>query len=167
MSFEYIGSAAAAAKQLMPWGGGLLAVGIGFLIYSQIKDKALAYTLVSFALMACGGYMLYQSKILSAVDGEWRINADSQTINWQSPDESVDPSFNISLSDIDYIDRAGDAHTSANRADYRIIGKDGSVRLLSYISGIDMFAFISFLESNGLEVKETGKYRKSVESKNR
>jgi len=167
MTFEYIGNTEVVVKQLMPWGLGLLAFGIGFLIFSQMKDKALVYNLASFALIAVGGYMLFQAKSLNESSGEWRITADQERIDWRSPNDRIDQSFSIALQDIEYIDEAAEPSASDSRPVYRLIGLDGTVIKLNRISGIDMHAFVQFLAKQGLEVKPTEKYRKSVEERNR
>ncbi len=167
MTFEYIGSAETVAKQLMPWGIGLLAVGIGFLIFSQMKDKALVYNLASLALIAVGAYMLFQAKVLNQSGGEWHITANHQQIDWRSPDEKIDQSFSIGLQDIAYIDEGAEPSAADSRPVYRLIGLDESVIKLDRVSGIDMHAFVQFLASQGLEIKATEKYRKSVEQRNR
>ena len=167
MAFEYIGNAETIARQLLPWGIGLLGFGIGLLIFSQIKDKALAYNIASFALIAAGAYMLFQAKTLNQSSDDWHITANLQQIDWRSPDERIDQSFSIGLQDIAYIDKAATPSATDSRPVYRLIGLDESVIKLSRISGIDLDAFVQFLTSQGVEIKATEKYRKPVEERNR
>ena len=167
MAFEYIGNAETIARQLLPWGIGLLGFGIGLLIFSQIKDKALAYNIASFALIAAGAYMLFQAKTLNQSSDDWHITANQQQIDWRSPDERIDQSFSIGLQDIAYIDKAATPSATDSRPVYRLIGLDESVIKLSRISGIDLDAFVQFLTSQGVEIKATEKYRKPVEERNR
>jgi len=126
MAFEYIGNAETIARQLLPWGIGLLGFGIGLLIFSQIKDKALAYNIASFALIAAGAYMLFQAKTLNQSSDDWHITANQQQIDWRSPDERIDQSFSIGLQDIAYIDKAATPSATDSRPVYRLLSCNSS-----------------------------------------
>ncbi|MGI9318497.1 MAG: hypothetical protein ACR2QW_14295 [bacterium] len=158
MSFEFISSAESVARQQQIWGA---AIGIGGLLviaFATIKGKPAMITLVGIALLAVGGYYLYQSWQLNQNAGSWVIGVNQQEISWQSPDQNIDPSFTLPLGDIAYVDKSAMQSQSDPRNVYHVVLNDESVFKLNDTSGIDLDAFVQYLAATGIEVKSTGKY---------
>lgn len=167
MPFEFISSAAAVARQHQLWGIVIGCVGLLILGYAMIKHKPLVMTLGGLALAAVGGYYLYLSGQLAGNSDQWAIRADSNTISWQSPDQALDPSFTLSLAEIDFIDRSAKQSRSDEGNVYHIVLKDGSAFALNDVSGIDLDQFAQAIASTGIEIKETGQYHLPQELRNK
>ena len=158
MAFEFISSAESVARQQQIWGavicvGGLLVIG-----FAMIRDKPMVFNLAGIALLAAGGYFLYQSWQLGQNQGTWEIRIDERGITWQSPDDNIDPSFSLSLGEIDYVDKSAEKSPSDPSNVYHMVLNDESVIKLNNTSGVDLDAFVAHLADSGIEVKSTGKY---------
>ncbi len=167
MPFEFISSAENVARQQQLWGaligiGGILLVG-----YAQLKGKPLAYNLGGLALVAVGGYFLYTAWQLGQQAGEWVIRVDDSQINWNSPNQTVDQSFALGFDEISFVDRSAKADPSDDRSVYHIVLNDDSAIKLNDVSGIDLDKFVDSLVAQGIETRETGKYFKRAELRNK
>lgn len=158
MSFEFISSAENVAGQQQIWAAVIGVAGLVVLGYATVKEKSLAINLAGIALLAVGGFYLYQSWQLSQTGGEWVIRISDQEISWQSPNQSIDPSFTLALGEIEYVDKSAKQSQSDPRNVYHIVINDQSVIKLNNASGIDLDKFVQHLADTGIEVKSTGKY---------
>ncbi len=158
MSFEFISSAENVARQQQIWGAAISIGGLLVIAFATMRGKPAVISLAGVALLAVGGYYLYQSWQLSQNTGEWIIRVDDQEISWQSPDQNIDPSFTLALGEIAYIDKSAMQSQSDPRNVYHVVLNDESVIKLNDTSGIDLDALVEHLAGIGIEVKRTGKY---------
>jgi len=167
MPFEFTSTVNAVARQQQLWG--LLVGGLGGLViaYAMLKGKGPALLLISLVLIGSGGYFFYRAWQLNQGNGEWVIVVDRNAIDWQSPNQRVDPSFTVALEEIDFVDRGTRSAASDERVRYHLVLKDQSVRPLNDVSGIDMDQFARYLEKQGVTVKETGRFYPPAELRNK
>jgi hypothetical protein len=167
MPFEFISSAEDVARQQQLWGVIIGSVGLLLLGFAQYKGRPLVLSLIGVALIAVGGYYLFQAWQPGQTAGKWVIRVDSRQISWSSPNESVDQSFTVNFNDIAFIDRSAKSSPTDDRSVYHIVLADESAIMLKDISGIDLDQFIKYLEAAGLETRETGKYAERPELRNK
>ena len=167
MPFEFTSSAVSVARQHQLWGLLIGAAGLGVAVYAMAKGKPMVLHLVALALVAGGGWYLYQSWQLAGAGGEWQIRVDDRVVSWQSPDESVDASFEVPLGNIDYLDLSAMAMRGDERPLYHLILKDGSAIYLNPISGIDFNELSGHLATLQIETRETGRFHLPLELRNR
>lgn len=158
MPFEFISSAESVARQQQIWGAAISIGGLIVIAFATIKGKSAVFNLVGIALLAAGGYYLYQSWQLNQNTGEWIIRVNEHELSWQSPEQNIDPSFTISLGEIAYIDKSVMQSQSDPRNVYHVVLNDETVIKLNDASGIDLDALVEHLAGTGVEVKRTGKY---------
>ena len=158
MAFEFISSAQSVAQQQQIWGAAIGAGGLLVIALAMIRDMPTVVNLAGVALLAVGGYFLYQSWQLGHNQGTWEIRIDERGITWQSPDDNIDPSFNLSLGEINYVDKSAEKSPSDPSNVYHVVLHDESAIKLNNTSGVDLDAFVQHLADAGIEVKSTGKY---------
>jgi hypothetical protein len=157
MEFEYIGNATAISKELMTASIALLVAGGLLTWFSRIRGKTMLYSLVGVVAMTIGGYYLYKATLLDRVDGDWQISIRADRIDWRSPSERVEASFAIDLADIDHVEVDTLSHRQDNLKQTRIVLTDGDRIQLGDLSGIDLEAFVTHLESLGVKVERRRK----------
>ena len=167
MSFEFTSTAVSVARQHQLWGLLIGAAGLGVAAFVVARGKPAAFNLVALALIAAGGWYLFQSWQLGRTDGEWVISVNGQQLSWQSPNETLDPSFVVSLAEIDYLDLSAMAARGDERPLYHLILNDGNAIHLNPISGIDFPALSQHLSTLGIETRETGRFHLPLELRNR
>lgn len=167
MPYEFVSSVNAVARQQQLWGVLIGGIGLAIIIFALVRDKGMVLSLIGLALIGTGGFYLYQSLQLRQSGGEWRISIDQGVFDWQSPNQQVDPSFRISVADIDFIDRGARSTASDEQPRYHLVMLDDGVIRLREISGIDLTTLVHQLEQQGVEVKETGQFYNPVELRNR
>ena len=167
MPFEFISDAEKVAGQQQLWGIVIGIAGILLIGFAMMKGKPAIFNFAGLALLAVSGYYFYQHYLLQQQPGQWEIRIDDHAIDWRSPNEDVDKSFHIQLVDIDFIDRSAKGGTSDPGNVYHIIDKTGVDTYLNPVSGVDLDKFAEHLSGKGIEIKSTGKYRVSIEQRNK
>ncbi|MBX2869131.1 MAG: hypothetical protein KTR18_10675 [Acidiferrobacterales bacterium] len=167
MAFEFIGHADDVAKQQQLWGAVLLGASALLAGYTISKGKPAVYWGGVLVIAAIGVFYLYQWSQLKTNMGEWIIRADDNGISWRSPDESIDRSFNVSYTNIEYIDRSAMLNPSDHRRVYHLILRDGDPVKLNAISGVDLEALVATVANAGIEIRETNDYYLPVEERNK
>ena len=165
MPFEFISSAESVAKQQQLWATLFGAAGIALFIFMQFKSKPPLYSLIGILLFAISGYFFYQSRQLSHNQGQWVIRINDQQIHWQSPDNTLDPSFTVDLHQIDYIDQSAEQSAGNDRPVYHLIMKNTDAIKLNAVSGINLNAFVTHLNQQGIETRRTNNYYLPVEQR--
>lgn len=154
MSFTFIGNPEAIAKQNLPWGIGLLIIGIVALVYAFGKDRTLIWIVIGCLLLFAGGITTWRAKMIGASTQEWRITADAQTLEWQSANEQIDPSFSVQLDSIDHIVVESYENMPEIRNKYTLITREGSKIELNPVSGINLEELTRFLQTENIERKD-------------
>lgn len=163
MAFEFTSSAVSIARQHQLWGLLIGAAGLGITAYALARGKPHALGLAGLGLMAVGGWYLFQSWQLASVGGEWEIRVDEQSFSWQSPAESLDPSFAVAVSDIDYLDRSAMRTRGDERPLYHLIMRDKTAIHLNPMSGVDFAALSRHLATLQIETRQTDRFHLPVE----
>jgi len=91
------------------------------------------------------------SLILSG--GTWKIRVNEEGVSWESPNQSVDRSFNLKLSEIERVEirvRRRKGKTSTNRR-YYLMTESGLEQKLSPNSGINLVQVVTTLERLGVK----------------
>ena len=153
MAFSYIGSAETVASRTLPWGIALIVVGIGFAAYRIRREKSYIYLLAGIAFMFAGALISYPSILLKRNPGTWEIQVDEQRIQWKSPHEVIDHSFEIGLSQINHVLVENWIDVSEPRARYTIVTDNEKIPL-SAMSGVDLEKFTDALVTTGIERKD-------------
>lgn len=115
-----------------------------------------ATVLIVLSLFPVGiGILMGMSLIRSG--GNWTIEIKDGRIEWDSPDQNVEKSFSLALTDIDKIlieieDIEKDG--SEDIDDYVILEKNGDKRKLTNISGVDVKAFVDALIAEGIPTEK-------------
>ena len=153
MLFNFISEAEAIAKHNMPWVIGLVLIGIALVAYYFSKDKSLPYLIAGCLMVFSGTWLGYKTHLLNQSKGIWQITLNSEQLDWRSPDETVDKSFTIQLSEIetlvvDIYDGQPDATTQ-----YTLITSGNPIKL-SRTSGINLEKLAQQLISAGVTSKE-------------
>ncbi len=167
MSFEYISSAVSVARQQMLWGFLVGGLGVAWIAFILARGKRRVMLLGGIALLAAGGWFVFQSWQLGRSEGEWRIVVDDSHIDWQSPNEAVDPSFTVPLDAVDYLDRGARASRADERPLYHLVLKDDSAIALNPVSGVDLAVFSTYLASVGIETRQTNRFHLPMELRNK
>ena len=167
MAFEFIGHADDVAKQQQLWGAVLLGASALLAGYTISKGKPAVYWGGVLVIAAIGVFYLYQWAQLKSNMGEWIIRSDDQGISWQSPDETIDRSFDLTYSNLNYIDRSAMLNPSDHRRVYHLVLHEGEPIKLNSVSGVDLEAFVSAVANTGVEIKETNDYYLPVEERNK
>ena len=165
--FEFTSTAVEVARQQLIWAGAVGGAGCLLLLLALTRRKSRVLAAIGIALVAGGGWYLYQSWELGRSSGEWRITVDDNQIDWQSPNEAVDRSFSVPLADILFFDRGARASRGDERPLYHLVLSDDSAIRLSPISGIDLESFAAHLATLGIETRDSGRSYQPVELRNR
>jgi len=133
------------------WGGTFL-VGLSLLqfLFSQhqapLMVVAVSWIIGFFIIVIFIG----QGISLVKSGGKWIVIIDKNGISWSSPNESIDKSFNIKLSELDKTEtRIRRKHNSSNRTrkrDHFLVMKNGNAQKLSPNSGLNLTQVITELE---------------------
>ena len=153
MPFKYISESTTIAKQNLPWSIILLAIGISGIFYFLYKSKPLIYLVASSLLLFAGGWTGYKTYLLHQSKKYWEIEADEKFIRWNSPNETVDKSFDIATTQIDHILVESFENQPESQTIYTLKLGHGSIRLSS-VSGINLPEFTRYLQSIGIERKD-------------
>jgi len=96
---------------------------------------------------------LWQGIVLLKSGGKWLIVIDDNRVDWQSPNESVDKSFNVIFSDVSKLETRQRTKKSSGSSskDYVLVLKNGSEIKLSPNSGINLVQVVLELEKKGLK----------------
>ena len=165
--FEFTSTAVEVARQQLIWAGAVGGAGCIILVLALSLRKSRVLATIGIALIAGGGWYLYQSWELGSSRGEWRITIDDVRIDWQSPNESVDRSFTVPLEQVKFFDRGAQASRGDERPLYHLVLEDDSAIRLNPVSGIDLESFGTHLSTIGIETLESGRIHLPGELRNR
>ncbi len=127
----------------------ILVITINFQIFIfNREDFPIFLTLVVWGIVSFVIVLLVgQGKKLLKTVGKWKILINEQGISWETPNESLDTSFNLKLNEIEKLEiKSGSYRTHSKISyDYYIHSKSGLVFKLNEISGIKGTRVISEL----------------------
>ena len=122
-----------------------------FLSTQPDVSSGLIYGLWLFALIFSGVF-LWTGILLVRSGGSWRVQIDQSGIDWSSPNESVDKSFNFKLTEIEKIQtRIKRKKRGRKKTRYYIHLKNGTKKKLSPNGGVDREKVFAELEQLGVK----------------
>ena len=153
MSFQFISESQEIAGQMLPWALGIGVAGAALLVFSLTLGKPLAYSAAGGLLILAAALVGTRAYYLNQSQGQWRIYADSERIEWESPDARVDHSFSLSIQDLRHIlVESWEGMTEAENQ-YTLVTRTGSYKLRK-ISGVNLKAFTDYLVSQGVTTEQ-------------
>ena len=144
---KYEKSAVSSGISSIVWGVGFLVATIAVQVFwFPIPMPVLLFCLFFIAVCVGVGVMMIRN------GGSWKITINHDGIDWSSPNESVDPSFQIAMEDLDRVEtrirkRAG----KGNSVSYVLVSHSGAEQKLGAGSGINLKDVVAELERLGVK----------------
>ena len=127
-------------------------VALQFFVFSKQDIPTVVIVLTWLVVGLVAGAFLNQGIRLLRAGGKWRVSVSDGRIEWVSPNEAVDRSFSLALSEIDRVEtriRRKRGRQTANR-DYVLVLTSAEDVKLSPNSGIDLRRVVKALEEQGV-----------------
>ncbi len=153
MSFSFISNTESIIRQNLAWGIGLGIIGLVLFFYAFSKDKSTVYLLASGLILFAGGWLGYQSYVLTKYGGDWEISIENEKISWNSPNEMFDNSFELQLSRIEHVLVESIISRPDTSNEYTLVTGNQNYKLKT-VSGINLKEFTEKLIELGVTRKD-------------
>ena len=159
---KYEKSAASSGLSCVAWAVGIVLVMGGIQIFGfGPHDVSVTFWLIGLMIAGGCGWL---GVAMIRKGGYWDITIDRDGVTWSSPFESVDPSFQIAMEDLDRVEtRISPSAGKGSTVRYVLVRHCGKEQKLSKGSGINLKHVIAELERLGVkhDVVNTRKRRRA------